>query len=234
MTDAELLLRIERLEAAQAVQNVMSTYEYLHSAYRNADIVELFAEVDDLLIEMPAGVWRGRHRQAAGYVAAASPRHELAAELLRRRGADQCRIRVAAQHRLDARLVDPQLRPLRGPEERRLGLNMAEIGLAALRGPLRESAVEHGDAVVAEGAEQPPDSGRPLTDDRVVDDDGRLVVDAADGQRDLPRAGLRRIEGDLHVLDDGVGVRRRRGAGGREQHGHEGEREKECPHGRSL
>lgn len=60
MIDDDLLLRIERLEAAQAVQNVMSTYEYLHSAYRNGDIPELFADVEDLLIEMPAGIWRGR------------------------------------------------------------------------------------------------------------------------------------------------------------------------------
>ena len=58
--DEDLRLRIERLEAAQAIQNVMSTYEYLHSAYRNADIVGLFADVDDVLIEMPAGIWRGR------------------------------------------------------------------------------------------------------------------------------------------------------------------------------
>lgn len=56
----ELQLQIERLQAVQAVQNVMSTYQYLHSAFRNDLIVDLFAEVDDLLIEMPAGVWRGK------------------------------------------------------------------------------------------------------------------------------------------------------------------------------
>lgn len=56
----DLALQLERLNAIQAVQNVMGSYQYFHSAFRNDLIVDLFAEVDDLLIEMPAGVWHGR------------------------------------------------------------------------------------------------------------------------------------------------------------------------------
>jgi hypothetical protein len=52
--------QIQRLQATVAVQNLMSSYQYYHSAYRNDLIVDLFADRDDLLIEMPAGVWRGR------------------------------------------------------------------------------------------------------------------------------------------------------------------------------
>ncbi|WP_427918731.1 nuclear transport factor 2 family protein [Streptomyces sp. cg40] len=57
---ADLALRIDRLEAAQAVQNLMGKYEYLHSAYQNAEIVKLFAERDDIVIDMPFGRWNGR------------------------------------------------------------------------------------------------------------------------------------------------------------------------------
>jgi len=58
-TVEELALRIDRLEAAQACQNLMSKYEYLHSAYLNARIVELFAERDDIECNMPFGRWVG-------------------------------------------------------------------------------------------------------------------------------------------------------------------------------
>ncbi|OIJ65496.1 nuclear transport factor 2 family protein [Streptomyces mangrovisoli] len=58
-TMEELALRMDRMEAVQACQNVMSTYQYLHSAYQNADIVDLFAERDDLVCNMPFGRWEG-------------------------------------------------------------------------------------------------------------------------------------------------------------------------------
>lgn len=56
----ELALRIDRLEAAQACQNLMSTYEYLHSAYMNAEIAHLFADRDDVICNMPFGSWYGK------------------------------------------------------------------------------------------------------------------------------------------------------------------------------
>lgn len=56
----ELALRIDRLEAVQACQNLMSKYEYLHAAYQNARIVDLFAERDDIVCNMPFGRWEGR------------------------------------------------------------------------------------------------------------------------------------------------------------------------------
>ncbi|OIJ65012.1 nuclear transport factor 2 family protein [Streptomyces mangrovisoli] len=56
----DLALRIERLEAVVEVQNVMSKYEYLHSAYMNDRIVELFADRDDIVIDMPFGRWYGK------------------------------------------------------------------------------------------------------------------------------------------------------------------------------
>lgn len=52
--------RIERLEAAIEVQNLMSRYQYLHSAFRNAQIVELFADRDDVTIDGPFGRYFGR------------------------------------------------------------------------------------------------------------------------------------------------------------------------------
>jgi hypothetical protein len=51
--------RIERLEAAVEIQNLMSKYQYLHSAYMNEKIVELFADRDDVTIDAPFGKWSG-------------------------------------------------------------------------------------------------------------------------------------------------------------------------------
>lgn len=56
----DLARRIERLEAAQEIQNVMGRYQYLHSAYMNAEMVDLFADRDDLAIEFPTGGFYGR------------------------------------------------------------------------------------------------------------------------------------------------------------------------------
>ncbi|MGU7773516.1 nuclear transport factor 2 family protein [Burkholderia sp. MR1-5-21] len=52
--------RIQRLEAAVEIQNLMSKYQYLHSAYLNERIVELFADRDDLSIDAPFGRYYGR------------------------------------------------------------------------------------------------------------------------------------------------------------------------------
>lgn len=60
-TKTSLELRIERLEAVNAIQNLMSTYEYLHSAYLNERIVELFADRDDVLLDFPFGRWFGKN-----------------------------------------------------------------------------------------------------------------------------------------------------------------------------
>ena len=57
--ELSLETRIARLEAAQACQNIMSKYQYLHSAYMNKEIVKLFADRDDIIIDMPFGRWNG-------------------------------------------------------------------------------------------------------------------------------------------------------------------------------
>lgn len=59
-SNVSLEKRIERLEAVVEVQNLMSKYEYLHSAYMNAKIVDLFADRDDVSIDAQFGRWKGR------------------------------------------------------------------------------------------------------------------------------------------------------------------------------
>ena len=82
----------------------------------------------------------------------------------------------------------------RASNERGLGCDVPGLERAALGPPLREPAVEHGDAVVAEGAEQPPQAGRPLADAGVVDDHGRLVVDAELADRGSKRSASGRVK----------------------------------------
>ncbi|TMR24941.1 nuclear transport factor 2 family protein [Nonomuraea turkmeniaca] len=61
MTDiADLELRIARLEAAREIENLMGRFESYHAAYRNELIPAMFADRDDLIIEMPFGTYLGR------------------------------------------------------------------------------------------------------------------------------------------------------------------------------
>ena len=66
---------------------------------------------------------------------------------------------------------------------------MPDLDRPALGAPLPEAAVEHGDAVVAEGAEGPPHARRAHHAARVVDDHEVAVADAerADRLRELRR-----------------------------------------------
>ena len=63
-TDLELQLqaalkRIERLEAAQACRNLMGKYSYYHTAFRNKEYVELWADRDDCYYRFPFGEYKG-------------------------------------------------------------------------------------------------------------------------------------------------------------------------------
>ena len=55
----EALRRIERLEAAQACRNLMGKYSYYHTAFRNKEYVELWANRDDCYYRFPFGEYRG-------------------------------------------------------------------------------------------------------------------------------------------------------------------------------
>lgn len=68
VTDGDLELRIQRLEAVNAIQNLMSTYEYYHSAYQNDRIPALFVDREDIEIDMVFGRYRGRDAARRFYV----------------------------------------------------------------------------------------------------------------------------------------------------------------------
>lgn len=56
-----LELEIERLQAAQEIQNVMSRYVYMHTAGRHKECVSLFiTKRDDAKIEMMWGIYEGK------------------------------------------------------------------------------------------------------------------------------------------------------------------------------
>lgn len=53
-------LEIERLQAVTEIQNLMSEYEYLHTANRHRDVMELYAKDPDTTIYMgELGYWKG-------------------------------------------------------------------------------------------------------------------------------------------------------------------------------
>ena len=55
----ELKLGFDRIEAAHACRNLMGKYSYLHTAMRNKDYVQLWAQRDDDLLVMPWGYYQG-------------------------------------------------------------------------------------------------------------------------------------------------------------------------------
>ena len=55
----EALLRIDRLEAAQACRNLMGKYSYYHTAFRNREYVELWAKREDSFYRFPFGEYHG-------------------------------------------------------------------------------------------------------------------------------------------------------------------------------
>lgn len=60
MTEAtDVELRLRRVEAALAVQNLMGRFELYHSAYRHDLVIPLFAARAETVIEMPFGTYRG-------------------------------------------------------------------------------------------------------------------------------------------------------------------------------
>ena len=53
-------LEIERLQAVVEIQNLMSEYEYLHTANRHKDVMKLYAKDPDTTIYMgELGYWKG-------------------------------------------------------------------------------------------------------------------------------------------------------------------------------
>lgn len=68
MSSQDLLLRIERLEAAQACRNLMGKYSYYHTAFRNKEYIDLWAKRDDCMLIMPFGVYHGFEGVKACYM----------------------------------------------------------------------------------------------------------------------------------------------------------------------
>ena len=58
-TIEELKLGFERIAAAQACRNLMGKYSYYHTAMRNKDYVQLWADREDDLLVMPWGYYQG-------------------------------------------------------------------------------------------------------------------------------------------------------------------------------
>jgi hypothetical protein len=54
---------IERLQAVNAIQNLMSTYEYLHMTCRNKDVIEMYAKnAPDVSVSIKEmGTWEGKN-----------------------------------------------------------------------------------------------------------------------------------------------------------------------------
>ncbi|MBW4096291.1 MAG: nuclear transport factor 2 family protein [Acidobacteria bacterium] len=79
---AEVLDRIKRLEAVHEIQNIMGRYAYYHSAYSDHLIPALFAERDDLVVEMPFGTFTGADaaQRVWGRTSADAPPRDLTGE----------------------------------------------------------------------------------------------------------------------------------------------------------
>ena len=58
-TYEELKAGFERIEAAQACRNLMGKYSYLHTAMRNIDFMNLWANREDDILAMPWGYYLG-------------------------------------------------------------------------------------------------------------------------------------------------------------------------------
>lgn len=59
-TPENLLALVENLEAIQCCRNIMGRFIYYNATYRNLDVLPMWAERDDCLVEMPWGLYRGR------------------------------------------------------------------------------------------------------------------------------------------------------------------------------
>ncbi len=59
MTLEELNLAYDRLEAAQACRNLVGRLSYYTSAFRGRDMLELFADNEDVLLQLPQGSYAG-------------------------------------------------------------------------------------------------------------------------------------------------------------------------------
>ncbi|MBP3042411.1 nuclear transport factor 2 family protein [Arthrobacter sp. zg-ZUI227] len=79
---AEVVRRLERLEAVHEIENLMGRYAFYHSAYRDDLIPPLFADREDLVVEMPFGTFTGRDaaRRAWAPPPMKAPTRDLAGE----------------------------------------------------------------------------------------------------------------------------------------------------------
>lgn len=83
MSTEQLKLGFDRIEAAQACRNLMGTYSYLHTAFRNIEYVELWADREDCVLMMPWGTYRGETGVVNCYVNQHKDRRDLSPDDIR-------------------------------------------------------------------------------------------------------------------------------------------------------
>ena len=59
MTIEELSIQIDRLNGAQECRNLMGKYSYYHTAFRNKEYVQLWANREDTYFKFPFGEYKG-------------------------------------------------------------------------------------------------------------------------------------------------------------------------------
>lgn len=64
----ELKLQAERLEAVNAIRNIMGKYSFYHTAFRNKEYVEFWSNRDDCEMVMPFGIFDGGKSIKSHYV----------------------------------------------------------------------------------------------------------------------------------------------------------------------
>lgn len=77
----EITRRLARLEAVNEIENLMGRYAFSHSAYRDELIPAMFAERDDLVVEMPFGTFTGRDAARRAWAPPPAPPHTPARDL---------------------------------------------------------------------------------------------------------------------------------------------------------
>lgn len=76
----DLKRRLDRLQAVQDCRNLMGAYSLLHTAYRNKEFVELWANRDDDVLLMPWGAYYGIDGVRECYLEHHGDREDMAAE----------------------------------------------------------------------------------------------------------------------------------------------------------
>jgi hypothetical protein len=59
MSEEEMSRQFKRLQGADACENIMGRLSYYYTAARMTELVSLFAQISDVKIEMPWGIYRG-------------------------------------------------------------------------------------------------------------------------------------------------------------------------------